>query len=58
MTLTAFIDEALRERLARTRSIVDPRARVRPKTAGGRELRPGVDLDDSSALLDLMNATP
>ena len=58
MTLTAFIDEALRERLARTRSIVHPRARVRLKTVGGRELRPGVDLDDSSALLDLMNETP
>ena len=58
MTLTEFIEEALRERLARTAGTAGPRARVRPKTVGGRGLRPGVDLDESAALLDLMNEVP
>ena len=55
MTLTAVIEEALRERLARTTSPAEPRARVRLKTVDGEGLCPGVDLDDSAALLDLMN---
>jgi hypothetical protein len=52
-TLTALIEEALRESLAR---------RAAPRRSGpaklpvfaGDGLRPGVDLDDSSALLDRM----
>ena len=58
MTLTAMIEEALRERLARTASFAEPRPRVRLKTFRGRGLCAGVDLDDSAALLDLMNETP
>ena len=58
MTLTAFIEEALRERLARRVGTARQRARVRLKTVGGQGLRPGVDLDESSALLDLMNEVP
>ena len=58
MTLTAFIEEALRERLARRVGTARQRARVRLKTVGGQGLRPGVDLDESCALLDLMNEVP
>ncbi len=55
-TLTAVIEEALREALGRSRGNDGP---PRPKVpvsrrAGG--LQPGVDLDDSAALLDLMEA--
>ena len=57
MTLTAMIEEALRERLARTSSAAELRARVRLKTVGGHGLCAGVDLDDSAAVLDLMNET-
>ena len=55
MTLTAIIEEALRERLARAATSAESRVRVRLKTVGGAGLCPGVDLDDSAALLDLMN---
>ncbi len=52
-TLTAVIEDALREAIARR----DRRHRVRPPdlpvSVGGR-LQPGVDLDDSAALLELM----
>lgn len=58
MTLTAMIEEALRERLARTASRAEPRTPVRLKTVGGQGLCPGVDLDDSAALLDLMSEMP
>ena len=53
-TLTAIIEEALREKLAR-RQQRDSRRRVRLKTFKGTGLRPGVDLDDTAALLDLMD---
>jgi hypothetical protein len=51
-TLTAVIGEALRERLARRERRSAPPVRV--TTFGGSGLRPGVDLDDSATLLDLM----
>ena len=53
-TLTAVIEDALRETIARQRS---RRARPRPAlpTFKGRGLRPGVDLDDSAGLLDIMD---
>ena len=52
-TLTAVIDEALREKLARARP--RPRRDLSPlPTFRGRGLQPGVDLDDTAALLDLM----
>lgn len=52
-TLTAVIEDALRETLARQRG---RRSRPRPAlpTFRGRGLRPGVDLDDSAGLLDIM----
>ena len=57
ITLTAMIEEALRERLARTASNAETRQPVRLKTFAGSGLCPGVNLDDSAALLDLMNET-
>lgn len=55
MTLTAVLDTALREMLARRRAAV-PAAAPRLPSFGGRGLQPGVDLDDSAALLELMDA--
>jgi hypothetical protein len=55
-TLTAVIDEALRQFVARSEGPKRlPPFRV--STFKGR-LRPGVDLDDSAALLDLMEDPP
>jgi hypothetical protein len=51
-TLTAVIEDALRERLARREERSSKPVRV--TTFGGSGLQPGVDLDDSAALLDLM----
>jgi hypothetical protein len=54
-TLTAVIEDALREALARRRARrAGPRV-VLP-TFKGQGLRPGVDLDDSAGLLDVMNS--
>jgi hypothetical protein len=55
-TLTAVIEDALREMLARSRAGSE-RTRVKLPTFRGDGLRPGVDLDDSAALLDLMDGT-
>jgi hypothetical protein len=55
-TLTAVIENALRQSFAH-RSQVAPRGRVRFTTSGKGGLRPGVDLDDSAALLELMEQT-
>ena len=56
-TLTAVIEDALRERLARRAApaSVEP---VRLTTVGGNGLLPGVDLDDSAALQELVDAAP
>ena len=52
-TLKAVIEDALREALARPDSSpLQPRVRL--KTFKGRGLQPGVDLDDTASLLDLM----
>jgi hypothetical protein len=54
-TLTALIEESLRESLARRRSGAHlPRFSLPTDGAGG--VQPGVDLDDSAGLLDLMEA--
>lgn len=53
-TLTRLIEEALRERLARRRQDTTAAATVRLRTAGRGGVLAGVDLDDTSALLDLM----
>ena len=52
-TLTAVIEEALRETIAQQRS---RRARPRPAlpTFKGRGLRSGVDLDNCAGLLEIM----
>lgn len=52
-TLTAVVETALREMLSR-RGKRGKRAHVRLPTFAGRGVRPGVDLDDSASLLDLM----
>ena len=52
-TLQAVIEDALREALARP-DTPPKQSRVRLKTFKGRGLQPGVDLDDSASLLDLM----
>jgi len=53
-TLTAVIEDALREMLARQQQAAARRP-VRLPTASGNGLQPGVDLDDSAALLDLID---
>ena len=53
-TLTALLEQALRELLARRRQ-AGLRPRVPLPTYAGRGLQPGVDLDDTAALLDLMD---
>jgi hypothetical protein len=53
-TLTAFVEDALRERLARRRT-PRPVERFRVHTFKGRGLRSGVDLDNSAGLRDLMD---
>lgn len=54
-TLTSVLEDALRDTLARRAARVK-RARVRLKTFKGDGVRPGVDLDDSAALLDTMQS--
>lgn len=53
-TVTALITEALREALARRRKKSSARPPLHLPTFGSGGLQPGVDLDDSAALLDLM----
>ena len=55
VTLTAVLDEALREMLAR-RAQSGTGAPPGLPTFAGRGLQPGVDLDDSGALLELMDS--
>jgi hypothetical protein len=52
-TLTSVIEDALREMLARQKGTKD-RSPVKLTTVSGGGLQPGVDLDDSAALLSLM----
>ena len=52
-TLTSVIEDALREMLARQRT-TEERIPVKLTTVSGGGLQPGVDLDDSAALLSLM----
>lgn len=55
-TLTAVIEDALRENLAR-RSRQNRSEAVRLTTYGKSGPKPGVDLDDTAALFDLMEGT-
>ncbi len=54
-TLTAIIEDALRQMLARRQQIA-AHPPVTLITVSGNGLQPGVDLDDSAALLELMDA--
>ena len=55
-SLTAVIEDALRESLARQHGS-GRREPVHLVTFTGKGLLPGVDLDDSAALLDVMEST-
>ena len=52
-SLTAVIEDALRQLLSR-RTSKQPRKPVKLTTVSGHGVRPGVDLNDSAALLALM----
>ena len=52
-SLTSIVEDALREMLARSTKTGE-RSPVRLTTVSGNGLMPGVDLDDSAALLDIM----
>jgi len=54
---TGVGEDALRERLARRAALPSPEP-VRLVTVSGNGLLPGVDLDDSAALRELMDAAP
>lgn len=56
ITLTALIEDALRESLARKHDS-QQREPVRLITFDGKGILPGVDLDNSAALLDLMESS-
>ncbi len=51
--MTAVIEDALRQMLAQ-RQQLSPEPPVELHTVSGKGLQPGVDLDDSAALLELM----
>ena len=56
-SLTAFIEEAVRRRLnARVVALTAERPQI-PTFAGGGGLLPGVDLDDSASLIDVMETS-
>lgn len=52
-SMTAVIEDALRDMLSRQESFTE-RELVKLPTTSGKGLQPGVDLDDSAALLELM----
>jgi Arc/MetJ family transcription regulator len=54
-TLTAVLEDALREALAR-RKATTRRKPVRLRTCDGTGVLPRVDLDDSASLLELMES--
>ena len=54
-TLTAVIEDALREAVSRRRRRRRRRT-VRLTIVDGRGVHPGIDLDDTSSLLDAMDA--
>ena len=53
-TLTAVIEDAVRAMLARQLIVDEERPPVNLTTVSGHGLQPGVDLDDSAAMLALM----
>lgn len=55
-SLTRLVEEALRATLSRTRQGEESREPVSITTVDGSGVQPGVDLDDTAALLDLMES--
>ncbi|MBH0208339.1 MAG: hypothetical protein A4C66_11215 [Nitrospira sp. HN-bin3] len=55
-TVTALIEETLREALARRRR-TGRRAPMKLPTYGKQGLLPGVDIDDTASLLDVMESS-
>jgi hypothetical protein len=55
-TITALIEDALREALARRRR-TRRHGRVTLRTYGKQGLLPGVDIDDTASTLDLMESS-
>ena len=56
-TLAEVIEDALRKEIEETDTGIEPQ-QVRIPTAGARGVLPGVDLDDTSSLLDRMDGVP
>lgn len=54
-SMTAVIEDALRQILTKQKQLAE-RPPVYLTTVDGNGLQPGVDLDDSAALLELMDA--
>lgn len=57
-SLTAVIEDALREALSRRKTLSSQRGKIVLPSFRGRGLRPGIDLDNSAALLDVMDNVP
>lgn len=57
-TFTALVEDALREQLSRRGPSGAQEDVELPVFTGGRGFQPGVDLDDSAALLELMEEGP
>jgi predicted transcriptional regulator len=55
-TLTSVIEDALRQSLSRRRAPEQSPSAKLPLARGGGVLQPGVDLDDSAALLERMES--
>jgi hypothetical protein len=53
-TLTAVIEDALRQTLSR-KDVQPKRRRIRLMSSGKGGIRPGVDLDRTAELLDIMD---
>jgi hypothetical protein len=56
MTLTRFFEDAIRETLSRDRRRAKDKTAVSLTTTGGRGTYPGVDLDDTATLIDVMDS--
>jgi len=57
-SLTAVIEDALREVLSRKSPVAPVKGKFSLPTFKGRGLKPGVDLDNTAALLDVMEEKP
>jgi hypothetical protein len=53
-SLTAVIEDALRESISRQKMSGQSEGPARLVTFNGKGIQPGVDLDDSASLVDLM----